>query len=516
MTQAFKTELVAMQQLLTQQSSVLSGDHIAKLTALQGSAFTTRASQLRGLTTDDVSELTTIIQTGPWPASHQASLIMALATALAGGDATPKKDKREQQSLSHFSNYTTDEERSALCNPHLSMTVKVTVALDVLERICAVLLRETSKRHVLATVCAVHLQPQGWTALDLRSWYVYFKGQYMSRFKNKRADPGIGHITLYPEDPSMLQPSQVQLMFGASAAAKLEVPLDIATKLEAAIWCRGNAMALRHNTEHVVTGAELQLRQPAALESAASNANPMNQMMMMMMNMMQHTQGMNMQGPQIQLTPPSTRCGPQPGLAKRASSSNSIGGCQAIEDTPEPSTPIAPANELPPQSGLTPSPLTVPKGSSMTPQEQADKFMAALNTGDIADDDADDNGPASDNGAATDNAAATRKTAAAGTGAGKTTIDKGKATKKVTSGKAKAKAPAVIKKGDKKAELIFKPTYCLEATRSQFLCRPGLPASVGGESSKCFRFIEHGGQAGAEKAAQKWVRDFKATHKCSN
>ena len=504
MTQAFKTELVAMQQLLTQQSSVLSGDNIAKLTALQGSAFTTRASQLRGLTTDDVSELTTIIQTGPWPASHQASLIMALATALAGGDATPKKDKREQQSLSHFSNYTTDEERSALCNPHLSMTVKVTVALDVLERICAVLLRETSKRHVLATVCAVHVQPQGWTSQDLRSWYIYFKGQYMSRFKNKRADPGIGHITLYPEDPSMLQPSQVQLMFGASAAAKLEVPLDIATKLEAAICCRSNAIALRHNTEHVVTGAELQLRQPAALESAASNANPMNQMMMMMMNMMQHTQGMNMQGPQIQLTPPSKRCGPQPGLAKRASSSNSIGGCQAIEDTPEPSTPIAPANELPPQSGLTPSPLTVPKGSSMTPQEQADKF------------DADDNGPAADNGAATNNAAATGKTAAAGTRAGKTTKGKGKDKKKMTSGKAKAKAPAVIKKGDKKAELIFKPTYCLEATRSQFLCRPGLPTSVGGESSKCFRFIDHGGQAGAEKAAQKWVRDFKATHKCSN
>ena len=117
MTQAFKTELVAMQQLLTQQSSVLSGDHIAKLTALQGSAFTTRASQLRGLTTDDVSELTTIIQTGPWPASHQTSLIMALATALAGGDANPKKDKREQQNLSHFSNYTTDEERIKLCNP---------------------------------------------------------------------------------------------------------------------------------------------------------------------------------------------------------------------------------------------------------------------------------------------------------------------------------------------------------------------------------------------------------------
>ena len=194
---------------------------------------------------------------------------------------------------------------------------------------------------------------------------------------------------------------------------------------------------------------------------------------------------MNMQGPRIELTPPSKQFSPQPGLAKRASSSNSLGGLHAIEDKPEPSTPKAPANELPPQNGLTPSPLTVPKGSSMTPQEQADKFLAALNNDDTADDDPDDNGPAADNGAATDNAAATGKTAAAGTGAGKTTRGKGKDKKKVTSGKAKAKAPAVIKKGDKKAELIFKPTYCLEATRSQFLCRPGLPASVGGESSKC-------------------------------
>jgi len=161
---------------------------------------------------------------------------------------------------------------------------------------------------------------------------------------------------------------------------------------------------------------------------------------------------------------------------------------------------------------MTPPPVALPTGSGMTPQEQADKFMSALTNGVPADDDDDDDDVA-------DKAGARAKPAAAAKRAGKTAKckGKGKSMKKAEpKGKAKAKADDVIKNAGKKTELIYKPNYQLEATRSQFLCRPGIPNKVCGESSKSFRFADHGGKAGAEKAAQKWVKDFKATHKCSN
>lgn len=80
-------------------------------------------------------------------------------------------------------------------------------------------------------------------------------------------------------------------------------------------------------------------------------------------------------------------------------------------------------------------------------------------------------------------------------------------------GKAQAKAPA--KPAAVKAKvLVFSPSIALEGSRSQWLCRPGLPFSECGESSKVFSFLNGGSKASAEKAAKKWLKDFKATHKC--
>lgn len=150
----------------------------------------------------------------------------------------------------------------------------------------------------------------------------------------------------------------------------------------------------------------------------------------------------------------------------------------------------------------TPSPSKSESSSGLSPEAQSERFLAALkgNAHAELEDDAD---------------------AQAAAPAGKSKA-KGKAKAKA-KGKAKAKAgakdkaapkAAVAKPAVDKNKLVFNPTYNLEATRSQYQCRPGLPFSVCGESSASFPFAKYGGKAGAERAAKKWVKDFKASHKC--
>jgi len=140
----------------------------------------------------------------------------------------------------------------------------------------------------------------------------------------------------------------------------------------------------------------------------------------------------------------------------------------------------------------------------MSPQEQADKLIKALTDGD-ADDDDDDT------------------TAAGATPTADKAKGKGKAkAKPKAKAKAKTKAKVAAKKNSKtavkkavaKGDHIFSPKYELEASRDQYLFRPGLPVSVGGESTKCFKFDIHGGKKGAEKAAKEWFKKFKTTHSC--
>ena len=89
---------------------------------------------------------------------------------------------------------------------------------------------------------------------------------------------------------------------------------------------------------------------------------------------------------------------------------------------------------------------------------------------------------------------------------------KGKAkTKAAAKSNAKAKAKASVSKSK---TLVFNPVVALEATRKQYLFRPGLTFAESGESSKVFSFANHGGKAGASKAANKWLQDFKKSHTC--
>ena len=513
---AFKSELAAMQRLLTQQRDILAAEDLSRLLALQGSSFTTRAGRLTDLKIEDVSELTTLIQQGPFPTSQQHAIIMTLATSLHDPKSSAK-EKRCQQELWHFQNYPIEAEKNVLCDPALSMTIKVEKGLDVLERIGAVLLKETCKKHVLSAICAAHqvarqgratngthlmqgmemqetgvaYQPTLWSAQDLRSWLLYFKGQYTTRFKNKRADAAIGHIDKYPEHPSAI-------MYGSAKVTPLPITAESLGSIADNVWCRRHAQALRGTDVQALRGTDVQL----CNTQNQNQSNPMAPMTQMMQVMMTAMQGIAMQSQGMAGTHNSNeielrRPAPGQGIRRRA-----IEDQPAEQSVPQhdvrASPPAEQRPELPPANGE--NTVRTAPASSMSPQEQADKLIKALTDGDVDDDDDD-------------------TTAAGATPTADKAKGKGKAKAKP---KAKTKAKAAAKKNSKtavkkavaKGDHIFSPRYELEASRDQYLFRPGLPVSVGGESTKCFKFDIHGGKKGAEKAAKEWFKKFKTTHSC--
>ena len=504
MAESFKVELVAMQTLLTRQATSLNTNQFQSLAALQAGAFARRASELIDLDTSIVDDLTVTIQSGPWPTQCQTELILGLANALAGNPMRgEKREKRPGQVLMHFRNLTSKSEKQKLESKDVAFTDKLSLALDILARLCAVLLTEKSKRNVLATVAAVHPKPEGWHVHELREWYTSFKTDYHARFKDSRADPSIGHIKQFPETPAGLGDIKCAIMFEGDAQAPLDVDSELLCAIENNIWCRGDATALRPQTDKVT-----RLKQPASTPSASSSpgdmSNPMQAMCMMMMNMMQQNNQQNMQQeePRIELSRPSSR------VRGRSASLGSMEGFKAIEDTQQDAqTPERP------KLADAPAPTTETK-KVLSPQDQADRFLAALQgkTPDDDDDDDDDDDAADPTKLKTNGKTGKGNPKKASAKDNAKTKAKEKASAK---GKAKAKASATGVKTDSKAKtLIFNPMIALEATRSQYLFRPGLTVAESGESSKAFTFANHFGKAGAKKAADKWLKDFKSSHKC--
>ena len=505
MSEEFKVELVAMQALLTRQAASLNANQFQSLAALQAGAFARRASELVDLNTSIVNDLTLTIQSGPWPSQGQTEMILGLANALAGNPMRgEKRDKRSGQRLMHLRNFTSKSEKQKLESKDVAFTDKLSLTLDILARLRAVLLTEKSKRNVLATIAAVHPKPQGWHAQELREWYTSFKTDYHARFKDSRADPSIGHIKQFPETPAGLGDIKCAIMFEGDAQAPLDVDSELLGEIENNIWCRGDARALRPQTD-MVARPKQSASTPSASSSPCDMSNPMQAMCMMMMNMMQQNNHQNMQQeePRIELARQSSR------VRGRSASLGSMEGFKAIEDAQQDAqTPERP------KLADAPTPTTETK-KVLSPQDQADRFLAALqgNMPDRDDDDDDDDDDAAD---------PTKLKTNGKTGKGNRTKvsakskAKSKAQAKASAkGKAKAKASATGVKTDSKAKtLIFNPKVVVEATRSHYLFRPGLTFAESGESSKAFAFADHGGKAGAKKAADKWLKDFKSSHKC--
>ena len=397
---AYKTELHAMQNLLSQQRSMLNQAQILELTATQASAFATRAAGLRGISCPAVAELTTMVQSGPWTSDQQSMIVMSLASAMdaSGGSASSgdPADRRQSQTLAHFFNYTTAAHNATLTDPNVPMMVKIETALEVLTLMHATLLRETSKRHVLSVLCALHANPNGWRAKELRQWYLYFKKQYFTKFKGKVAHPTVGHILKYPEKPSLLGPRVFGAMYNKGVEpVGVQVSEEVMEKIAQAVWCRGNAVALRDENELIVSAHDLRRRGGSP---AIADAQPVTMQHMMMMNMMSQQQFGQHGNPDStvdlqMMRPKSPKAidSPQSGTPMRSKSSIITGDMlKPIEDAPR-DCDGAPTDTGPQPggAGAEHAPVEPGKKVDLTPEEQADRFMRTMK-GHAGGDDTDD------------------------------------------------------------------------------------------------------------------------------
>ena len=413
----FKTELQAMQNLLVQQRSILNAEQHAYLMTAQASSFASRAGKLRAIAVSDVGELTSLIQGGPWNSDQQSMIVMALATAMHTGTDDAPDEKRRCQELFHFQNYITADRSATFKDPTLSMIVKIQAAIEILDSMSAVLLKEICKRHVLAVVCALQPTTNGWRVRELRQWYLYFKQQYTLKFKGKMANTVIGHLHQFPERPAMLTAPKLAEMFKGVECEGVEINQSILLDITEAIKCRGNAVALRDDAiiGHVqaATTAPLQDVPPALAMCAGDPASTMMQSMMHMMStFMQHNAGRQDTNPEIRLLPP--RMTPiQNGAPARSNSSLNINqglvpqqhsAMQRQSSVPglhmQPSVPAGvdtPAAGASDGHGSVPAaedarmaddaPANIPSHSTLSPEQQAKRFQQALNGSVGGDDD---------------------------------------------------------------------------------------------------------------------------------
>jgi hypothetical protein len=455
----FKTELEKMQRLMCQQRDVLPADQHTRLMDTQSKTFAQRAAGLKGIEADRVGELTTIVQSGPWNSSQQSRIVLALSQAMIHvGDTDKKPARRDSQELAYFYNWLTADEGKTLLET-TDMNIRIATSLQILDRMHATLLKETSKRHVIAVLCSLGA-PKTWQVKELRSWYVQFKKKYTPHFKDRK-DKLL--IVQYPEHPSLLTDDVYeQIHSEGNPAVALEVDLTLITRIEDAVWCRGNAVALRDGDDMIQnyqqTGAQ-----------SSNNAN-MQQMMTMMMSMMsQQCRSPNAPGDvDIEvLQQPKRRAiaSPRTGMPVRAPSESGLGGMMAIADATagaeltnaaggvqsiEDSLPAQGSTSVPttpgPKAAVTNRDHTpmgkLSRSVGLTPEQQAERFLATMKKGkktgdhDEDDDDDDDEDDA--------DAAVKRKPAAKhGSNAAKSKA-KAKAKAKAKC-KAKAKAKATAK-----------------------------------------------------------------------
>ena len=402
----FTNELTSMQRLLVQQRAVLSSDQHTKLMDTQSNTFVQKSAGLRGITADEVSELTGIIQSGPWHSDQQSRIVLALTTIMSDGDADAdaKHGRRKNQDLEHFYNWLTSDEGSTLSTTN-DMRLKIATALDVLVRIKATLLKETSKRHVLAVICSLGMSAKTgqspasvWRVRELRSWFLYFKRHYAARFKDRRGDM---HILMYPEHPSMLTDDKYHLMYEeGNPPAPLKIDSDLVSRIEDAIWCRGNALALRDDDDHIVSADTQHVHSTSASSSTAAN---MQHMMTMMMSMMQQQQcRSNTQDVDIELLQPMKRskaiASPQTGRPVRSASLLQVddavpidaayaAGCNAANEEVKSIQDGVPDDVHTPETPVSKLKLS----SGMTPEQQAARFLRTMKgCGDAGTDDDND------------------------------------------------------------------------------------------------------------------------------
>lgn len=501
----FRTEILAMQSLLAQQRDILQSQQFNQLMTTQTAVFVRKAQALQDLTALYVGDLTAVVGAGPWTSNQRGELVFALSSSLVGARAHCPPNRRSNQMLTTFSRWLTASDNTIMCDDSAGMTCKISKAIERLDHMGAKLISETSKRHVLATICASYSNKSAddWSAIELRDWFVHFKKMYTAKFRN---DTTTVSITNFPDSPANLGQGVAALLYTAEdPPVGMTVDAEVSRKLLDKICCRGNAVALRP-TQMVQTTPSPQAFTP--------------QMMMSMMGGMFQMMSGRPPSSDVMFQTPSRRnsgrclevgddvptvhrkpCDKPPTVNGENMQSPSVGGAQlrAIEDTP-------------PTSKARLAPTT-----NSSPHELAERFLDDLKGGTVDDDDdEDDDDEDADASAAKVHPKGKSKCKAEAKGKTKA---KGKAKAKASAkahGKAHGKASPKAKATCSKAKtFVFKPKVEFESTRNHYLFRPGLPKSETGVGGSTFTVEAYGGKAKAKKAADVYLKEFKAAHKCA-
>ena len=491
--QSYINELQAVQALIRRQSATLSHDDLQKLMALQCEAFVQKLDTVTALDIPSVDQLTQIVQGGPWLDPIKARLIMKFSTALV--DAKPagkaKQSRRDGQEISSFQNFAIACEAEVLKAEGVAFKVKVNTAIKMMKRMGLILPSEDSKAHMMSVLlasCPVWMREQ--TPRSVRDEYIKFTTLTRNTFKNTRNPGPMGYIVEWPDAPSALPQSQREIIFGAEEPVVL---CDAETLAEARSYLsmRGNNSMLKQEQQTPVQAPttmampmamtlqqmqQLMLQQmqqfmapgQQMMASGSSGARGSNEIALSFTNgagangaNQQHQQhgyqSQPVQGQQLALEGPPQQLG-LPGACAGAGqlqlalqnhgSSESLGGL-----TPQ----------RPPSSDV-----------QISPAEQAKKFLTAMQGG-VPDEDDDDDATAD--------------------------VDDGAVKKRPAASKSSAKKT-------KMPDLRFKPKIDCEDSRTQYLFRCGIPVHAGGEPSVTFKYADHGGKKGAEKAAKKHLAEF--------
>ena len=514
----FKTELTSMQSLLQQQSAIVTPEDLTQLITVQCDAFIQKIATISDIDVPAIVDLTSVIESGCWTGEQKGRLIMALNARLSSGATAPKNgSKRQSQEIMSFHRWTVQEEAVAIIAPDVAFSTKINVICQVMKRMGLVGASERSKAHIMKILMAACVEFMKTLDADT-AWKLYqeLKRKIHLAFKNNKSPGRMGYIVEYPDDPNHLPKSQFDVIFNGKTPVTLSF-------VDQALNCADELLSMRGNngklTQNVKTSPMLQLQSQSPQQQLMSN--PFFMQMANAFAPMMRQGGLSLPffpgasaDPSAMLPRKRTLCELEDCNAGPAMQQQ-----LALTDGGHVQGQLAQQGQQPALQDPQPDPSTPKKHlknlaagaeTTLSPSEQAERFMTAMKGGkapaevdDGQDDEEEDDDDDDDDGADPAMKKPASKTAAAKAAA------KTAASPASKTAAAKAAAKTAAKKG-----IVFNPKVELEKTRDQWLFRPGVSVSVGGESNCTFKFEDFGGKAKAEKAAKAHLVAFRASHKC--
>ena len=195
-----KADLQHMHTYLHTQQRVVHEETFSAMQAAQACNFARRFEVASGqLSLADASDLSAVLQAGPWSQAQKQQLASCLDKAVEA-EGAGRRARRPSQTIKGFAVYLTESDLEALKNPNNHACLKIQVAVDRCFAIGLHLPSEPAAAHIVAT-----LHDLGLLARDGPTQLRYvqeFKTQL--RAKIKHAPQSAVHLIQYPASPEEL------------------------------------------------------------------------------------------------------------------------------------------------------------------------------------------------------------------------------------------------------------------------------------------------------------------------